>query len=112
MSERSPKRSRIERRMEMLITAASIMGPNEAIEEIAQLKNKINQLHHCRSKLYSFMYDSMTQNMLIKFSNGKINASDIKELRDNIQEELNDLRNKIIETELKLNNLKAFFKNE
>lgn len=112
MSERSPKRSRMERRMEMLITATTIMSPDEAIAEMTQLKNKINQLHHTRSKLYSFMYDSMTQNMIVKLSNGKITNSDMKELRDNFQEELTDLRNRIIEAEIKLNNLKAFFKNE
>lgn len=110
--ERSPKRSRIERRMEMLITATSIMGPDEALNEMNKLKSKICQLHHERSKIYSLMYDGNTQQILVKFSNGKITSEMIKELRDNLQKELNHLRDKIVSAELEFNNLKAFFENE
>jgi len=111
--EPSSKRIKVDKSgIDLLLSAANVMGPDEALKKLNTLREDARHYHRNRSRLYWFMFDSTTFTILKTFSDGKIDDDLINEMKENIMKEINIINNLLIKIEAEIEILKGFFKNE
>lgn len=110
--ERNPKRIKHDTGIDLLISASNIVQPTDMLLEIKNLENELFHLHRQRSKLYFYIFDINTHNLLKAFSNGLISNEVISNINKNVMKEVDILKARIIDLEHKIQELESLFKNE
>lgn len=112
--ERSPKRVRLSNNgISLILSSSSNTQSTEEIRaEIERLKKQLFEIHRQRSKLYYFVFDVTSHNILKQFSDGLINEQFMKTITKKVMLEVDVLKTKLVAIEHKIVSLESLLENE